>query len=42
MIYNDVDMTFEVNNISKKLEARIARLERAMSLKNERLSRDES
>ena len=28
--------------MNKKLEARIARLERAMSRKNERLSRDES
>ena len=26
--------TFEVNNMNKKLEARIARLERAMSRKN--------
>ena len=42
MIYNDVDMTFDVNNMDKKLEARIAKLERMMSLKNERLSRDES
>ena len=31
-----------MNNIDKKLEARIARLERAMSRKNERLSRNES
>ena len=28
--------------MNKKLESRITRLERAMSLKNERLSRDES
>ena len=41
MIYNGVDMTFEVNNMNKKLEARIARLERAMSRKDERLSRNE-
>ena len=27
--------TFEVNNMNKTLEARIARLERAMSRKNE-------